>query len=465
MMEEYLEFEDDPTDELDIDDTLQEENAAWQTELEQTSALFERYAAFSASIESMQDNREITPESVGFIEAQLPGLLTDDVDILAAGGVFDPAAFEIAMEQVIATEFDMALFLMNKFIKLNFRAGKMLAKQSARLAGIVATLADDKLVNTPTMVLTTSIQGADKLPTIRFKDLGDHQKAALTKLVKRYTGLDAVGEAEVIKTIEAVKTSKNGIEILNKVMMPRYSNILLPIFSIPGSDYNGIARFFNVMDDQVMPRVDTNLNTAMMSLTSIMEKRDWGALANFDERIYGDNEKAPLYQLAKHVKANIIPQARFKKHLNVIYGETSELFRAEKKGMTSKPHYNQDLVKAVKSLEKMKEHIVSISDTMSDMSKHTDSRTGNLTRDLRKFRASKTVKESLKGGRRVNKYSNAVYSRLIKELKDVAALSSFMASLGNDVLVGYTGIFTRSHKLNLRTMTFVEQVHKILGNK
>src|SRR5699024_10473088 len=125
----------------------------------------------------------------------------------------------------------------------------------------------------------------------------------------------------------------------------------------------------------------------------------------------------------------------------------SELLRADKKGLQNDPKYHQNLTQSVKDLETIKNHIVSISDTMSDMSKHSESRTGALAKDLRRFRASKTVKESIKGGRSINKYSNAVYSQVMREMKEVAILSSFMAQSRRDVLNAYTGVYTRSNKI------------------
>lgn len=449
----------DSNENMDYDKELADYNES----LESFLAMMETFTKMGPLIEDIISNESLRMSTVASLESIVPGILTDDYDVNSAGGVFNNEAYTVALEQAINTEFDMAMLLMSKFFKLNIRAAKLLGKSSAQLAGVISTLVDDKSVNLDRAVLGTTLQGTNKIPTINFSSLPSGTKNQLIKLVASYTGNKGVGEAEVIKTIAAVKSSKNGIEIMSKVFMSRYSNLLLPIFYIPNKDYKGITTFFAKMDDEVLPMVDTNLNTAIMQLNTVMNSRDWVALSKFDTRIFTVKEREYIYRLADNVKVNLKPTYSFRRVASKTYAGLSELLKADKKGLENDPKYHQSLVQSVKDLEAMKNHIISISDTMSDMSKHSESRTGTLAKDLRRFRASKTVKESLKGGRSINKYSNAVYSRLMREMKEVAILSSFMAQAGNDVLKAYTGVYTRSNKINANTVKFVDKLNKILG--
>lgn len=449
----------DSNEYMEHDDELAEYN----DELESFLGMVESFEKMSPLIEEMVLARSLNLQTVASLESIVPGMLTDDYDVLENGGPLSPDAYTVALEQTINTEFDMAMVLMGKFFKLSFRAAKLLGKSSARLAGVIATVVDDKTLNFNAPILGTTIQGANKLPTINFSKLPSGTKNRVVKLVAKYTGNENTGEAEVIKVLAAIKSSKNGIEIMSKVYMPRYSNILMPLFYIPGRDYKNISRFFKVMDDDILPKVDTNLNTAILQLNSIMSSRDWVALSKFDTRILTSEDKKPLYLLAESVRVEVKEKHSFKRVASKTYAGLSELLRADKKGLQNDPKYHQNLTQSVKDLETIKNHIVSISDTMSDMSKHSESRTGALAKDLRRFRASKTVKESIKGGRSINKYSNAVYSQVMREMKEVAILSSFMAQSGRDVLRAYTGVYTRSNKINNDTIKFVEQLNKILG--
>lgn len=414
-------------------------------------------------IEEIITAGRLEPQTVASLESIVPGLLTDDYDVMMAGGVFAQEAYQIALEQSINTEFDMAMFLMNRFIKLNIRGAKLFAKSSVRLAGVVATLVDDKMINSSAVVLGTTLTGNNKIPQVNFRKLSPAAKDKLIKLVRKYTGNDGVGEAEVIKTIEAVRSSKNGIEIMSKIYMPRYSNLLLPLFYIPGTHYRNIVKFFKVMDEAVLPKVDTNLNTAIMQLSKIMQERDWVSLSKFETRIFTDEDKEHVYKLAQTLQVTLKPTYSFKRVCSKTYVNFSELVKPDKKGLPNDPKYHQKLTQSVKDLESIKDHVISVSDTMSDMSKQSDSRTSGMVKDLRSFRASKTVKESVKGGRNINKYSNAVYSRVMREMKEVAILSSFMSQVGRDVLTAYAGVYTRSNKINNETIKFVESLNKILG--
>lgn len=450
---------------MDSDENVdyEKEYAEYEDELESFLSMVVDFEKMGPIINSMINNEVITINNVASLESIVPGMLIDNYDINGQGGVFSPNSYTLSLEQTIATEMDLAMMLMGKFFKLNMRGAKLLAKSSAQLAGIIATVVDDKIINGNGAVLGTHIQGANKIPTVNFSKLPAGTKNQLTKLVAKYTGSQSVGEREVIKVIETVKSSKNGIEIMSKVYMPRYSNLLIPIFYIPNRDYKDITRFFRIMDEDVLPKVDTNLNTAIMQLQSIMSSRDWVSLSKFDTRIFTAEDKAHLFKLAENVRVTVKPNQSYRKVASKTYAGFSELLRADKKGLENDPKYHQSLTASVKDLGIMKDHIISISDTMSDMSKHSESRTGALSKDLRRFRASKTIKESFKGGRNINKYSNAVYSRVMREMKEVAILSSFMAQSGRDVLNAYTGVYTRSNKLNSNTVKFIEQLNKILG--
>lgn len=450
---------------MDSDEALKDakEMREYQESLESALQMVEDYNKLSSAIQVAISENQLNTQTVASLESAVPGILLDDHDVDRHGGPLNPEAYSIALEQTIATEMDMALFLMGKFFKLNLKGAKLLAKYSARLAGVVATFTDTKMVNGSMVLLGSSLRGVDKIPGINFKNLSSDSQSKIVKLVKGYTGNVNVGETEVIKTIEAVKGSKNGIEIMSKIYMPKYSNMLLPLFYIPNSDYKGVLSFFKVMDETVLPKVDTNLNTAIMQLNTIMQGRDWVALSKFDTVIFNDKDKSHIYKLATHVKADVKPTSGFKKNVAKTNAALSELLGTEKKGLQNDPKYHQALDLSVKDLESIKDHILSISDTMSDMTKHSESRTGTLTRDMRKFRASKTLKESFKSGRSINKYSNAAYSRVMQEMRDVAVVSAFMAATGNDVISAYTNVFTRANALNTDTVKFVEKLNKILG--
>ena len=51
----------------------------------------------------------------------------------------------------------------------------------------------------------------------------------------------------------------------------------------------------------------------------------------------------------------------------------------------------------------------------------------------------------------------------MRELKQLATLSNFIANFGNDVITAYVGVFSRTNKLNKETALFIEKVTKILG--
>lgn len=450
----------DDVDDNEIDTSWMDE---YQESMESLCNMVDDYDKLTQTVQTIISNESINTFDVASLEAVAPGILLDDYDVQDRGGVFSQEAYSVSLEKVIDTEMDMAFFLMGKFFKMNLRAGKMLAAQSAKLAGVVATVADSHMVNSKSVLLNSTIDGRDNMAIVNFKALPETTQAKLVKLVKAYTGNEVVGEAEVIKTLAAVKSSKNGIEIMSKVYMPKYRNLLIPLFYIPSSEYKGILKFFQVMDDVVLPRIDTNLNTGMMQLNTIIGNRDWVAMSKFNTKIFQDEDKKPIYQVAKIVQAPLSPQKSFRKNSAKTYASLSVLFGSDKKGLKNDPKYHQQLPASVKDLDAIKNHVISISDIMSDMNKHSDSRTSALSKDLKRFRASKTVKESVNSGRVINKYSNAAYSRVIKELRDVAVLAGFMTSIGTDVLNAYTGVFTRSNKINSDTVKFIHQLNKIMG--
>lgn len=449
---------------MDSNDILDDEKelAEYEESLESLFQMADKYQNMSTIIQTMIGNESINTETVASLESIVPGMLLDNYDIQEVG-VFSQEAFTIALEQTMSTELDMAFFLMGKFFKLHLRAAKLLGKQSARLAGVIATFGDSKMVNGKSLMLGTSLTGTADIVAFNYRNLPSGTQARIIKLVKQYTGSDNIGEAEVAKVLAAIKSSKNGIEIMSKVYMPRYSNLLIPLFYIPSSNYKGVVKFFQVMDDDILPKVDSNLNTAIMQLNQVMQSRDWVALSKFSTSIFSEEDKQPMYNLAKNVNVDLKGSSSFRKNCAKTYVGLNELMGSDKKGLKNDPKYHQQLPSSVKDLDTIKTHIISISDTMSDMSKHSESRTGELTRDLRRFRASKTVKESVKGGRSINKYSNAVYSRVMKEMSDVAVLSTFMAKTGNEVIKAYTNVFTRSNALNNDTVKFVDALNKILG--
>lgn len=127
------------------------------------------------------------------------------------------------------------------------------------------------------------------------------------------------------------------------------------------------------------------------------------------------------------------------------------------------PKFNQDLTNHLLDLENIKNSVISISETMMDMHKSADTKAGKLSHDLRSFRASKTIKESLQTGRVGNKYSNANYSRVMKELKELSIYCEFMASVSEKFVKTYMGVNHRVNKLNNETTDFIIHVNKILG--
>ena len=309
------------------------ELADYNESLESFLAMMDTFNKMGPLIENIISNESFDMPTVASLESIVPGILTDDYDVNSAGGIFKPEAYEVALEQAINTEFDMAMLLMGKFFKLNMRAAKLLGKSSAQLAGVISTIADDKMVNLDRGVLSTTIQGANKIPTVNYSALPSGTRNQLIKLVSSYTGNKGVGESEVVKTIAAVKSSKNGIEIMSKVFMSRYSNLLLPIFYIPNKDYKGITSFFATMDEEVLPKVDTNLNTAIMQLNTVMNSRDWVALSKFDTRIFTNKEKEYVYNLAENVRVKLKPTYSFRRVSTKTYAGLSELLKAERKGL------------------------------------------------------------------------------------------------------------------------------------
>lgn len=449
----------------DVEDDDEEWLENFDESLESLDSMLTSYLKFGTVIDTVTSNESFDASDVASLESIVPGILLDDYDVTQRGGVLNTLAYAVAMEQTLETEMDMAFFLMGKFFKLNLRAGKMLAKQSVKMASIVSVLVDSKIINGKGNALLASFEGREKITSFNYKDLTGVQQSKLTKVIKSYTGIETVGESEVMKVVAAVDSSTSGVEVMSKVYMPKHSNLLIPLFYIPASDYKGVVSFFSTMDTDVLPKVDTGINEGLLTLNGIIEKRDWVALSKFDIEIFGTNAKKPFYTLAHSVRASVSPDKPFKTNAAKTYASFSELLSDDKKGLKNDPKYHQNLMSSVKDLDVIKDHIISISDMMSDMNKHSESRTGALTKEMRRFRASKTIKESINNGRTINRYSNAAYSRVMEELRDVAVMSGFMANISKDVVNAYTTVYSRSNKLNSDTSKFISIVNKIVGSK
>lgn len=445
------------------DMSLEQEILEYEESFEALDAMFTNGQQLHSVIQNMLQSKRISVGNVASLESIYPGMILDNPDIAQSGGPFHEDNYTVSVEQAMQTEAELAVFLMGKFFKLNVKGAKILAKNTVRLANIVSTFAADKSINGRSGLLGTSVDLSKEVPSINFKSLPQEKQDAVIKLTEKYTGGSEYTEADVAKVLGALKVAKNGIEIMSKVFMPKYSGLLIPLFYISQTDYSAVIKFFDVMDNSVLPKIDTNLNMAMMQISGIVESRDWVALSKFNTSIFGAEDKQHVYALGTHLKVNVSNKASFKRKLGKIRSELYKLLSDEVSPDKNDPKYHQNLPKYVSDLDQIKDNILSISDTMSDMTKHADSRTGALTRDLRKFRASKTVKESVKSGRHINKYSNAAYSRVLKEMRDVAALSAFMARAGNDVINAYTKVYSRSNALNVATVKYLEKLNKIVG--
>ena len=150
--------------------------------------------------------------------------------------------------------------------------------------------------------------------------------------------------------------------------MPKHTNLILPLFFIADRKYKAVKGFIDVMDNSVMPSIETNLSLATSELQEIIAKRDWAQFANYDKPIFQDKEKAPLYKLGKNFDVDV-NKGKFKRVAATTYNRVSPAFNFEKKGSDTNYKYHQSLVQSVKDLEDMKESVISISDTLSQMSR------------------------------------------------------------------------------------------------
>ena len=90
------------------------------------------------------------------------------------------------------------------------------------------------------VILSRSISDSNKVPSLKWSNLTSDQQRKLIALTQSYTGISGVGEKEVLSTIAAVKNASTGLEVMSKIYMPKHSNIILPLFYIPTSDYQGV---------------------------------------------------------------------------------------------------------------------------------------------------------------------------------------------------------------------------------
>lgn len=407
-------------------------------------------------INGIIDKGYIEASDVASFESISPGCLLDNHTISEFGGVFSSEAFNVSLEGTINTEFDLAMHLTGKVLKF-------IGNSAVKLAGVVKVCLDDKAINSFKKLFSTSIHHQETLKDIKWSDLTNEQKQKLVKLVQSYSGISTIGEKETLELLNVVKHAKTSLDVMNKFYLPKHSNILIPLFYIPSSNYKQIVNFFEYNDKTMMPKIETNLNLAVSELSTIMEKRDWVGLSRFDVDIFNRDNKEPIWKLATAVHALVKPDARFSKNLSRISKAINPLLDHDKRGKVDAPKFNQDLTNHLLDLEKIKNSVISISETMMDMHKTSETKAGKLSHDLRSFRASKTIKESLQTGRVGNKYSNANYSRVMKELKELSIYCEFMASASEKFVKTYMGVNHRVNKLNNETTDFIIHVNKIIG--
>lgn len=444
--EDYFELDDIP--EIDIEDD--------EDDAKMVNYLSDSLESISSTINDIIATGHITPSHVAAFESLSPGCMLDHNNILAAGGVYSEEAYEVSLEAGFTTEFDLAMYLAGKTFRL-------ISKSALRLASIAKTFVDDKAINSFKQILSTSIHHQETMKDIKWSELSEQQKEKLVNLVRDYSGIHTVGEKETLELLNVVKHSKTSLEVMSKFYLPKHSNILIPLFYIPGSDYKAIVDFFVFNDQTLIPKVDTNLNLAIGELNMIMEKRDWVAMSRFDKAIYGSEEKTSVWKLAKAVRVVANPEIKFAKNLGKIYGATTLLLDHDKKGKMTAPKFSQDLSHYLLDLDKIKNSVISMSDTMMDMSRKGETKAAKLEKDLIKFRASKTLKETFQSGKVANKYSNANYARLKHELKDLSLYCSFIVKEGEAFLKAYMSVNNRVNKLNNETTKFVIHVNKIVG--
>lgn len=429
-----------------------------EQDADEVESLSEALEIVSAAVESMKLSGLISVEEVASFEALKPGIMLSDYDIVERGGPLNPNSYNVTLEQGVNFEFDLVMVLMSKFFKLTFKA-------TERLNALAVTFMSNKAAHAMKGLISSSIREAGVLPSIKWDDLSSSEQKKLAAATQRYTGFSSVGEKEVLTTIAAVKSSSSGIEIMGKLQMPKYNNIILSLFEIPTTDYNGILNFFDVHASKIVPKIETNLNVTISEMESIIAKRDWAKLSQFDVSMYSEDDKNEIYKLANHVKVKIDKNGKFRRQLSKLYGAMSLLFENDSNRGIQTVKLHQSLPSLIMGLETMKDDVITISDTLQDMTKKSESKSQQFAKELRKFRASKTIKESFKQGRTVNRYSNAAYSRIMGEIRDVAYLSTFMSTIGVDVLNAHTKIYTRVNKLNTETSRYIEDVLNIIGAK
>lgn len=427
-----------------------------EQDADEVESLSEALEIVSAAVESMKLSGLISVEEVASFEALKPGVMLSDYDIVELGGPLNPNSYNVTLEQGVNFEFDLVMVLMSKFFKLTFKA-------TERLNAVAVAFMANKAAHAMKGLIGSSIREAGVLPSVRWDDLSTIDQKKLAAATQRYTGFSNVGEKEVLTTIAAVKSSSSGIEIMGKLQMPKYNNIILSLFEIPTTDYNGILNFFDVHASKIVPKIETNLNVTINEMESIIAKRNWAKLSQFDVSMYGESDKNEIYKLANHVKVKIDKNGKFRRQLSKLYGATSLLFENDSNRGIQTAKLHQSLPSLITGLESMKDDVITISDVLQDMTKKSESKSQQFAKELRKFRASKTIKESFKQGRTVNRYSNAAYSRIMGEIRDVAYLSTFMSTIGVDVLNAYTKIYTRVNKLNTETSRYIEDVLNIIG--
>lgn len=404
-------------------------------------------------------------DTVASLESISPDFCLSN-DLFQGTNVYSPEAYSIAMEYLTAEDLKTITGVVRKGAGVIAQGTSFVFNTSVKGYAFVKEHTPSVGFTDAANLLSLAVIATDEVSdilTVSLKSLDPRVQKKIIALTASFTGLPIKTEADVNTVLAAIKKSKNSSELISNLYMPKYSELVLTMYQVNSTAHKALVGYTRKLDEEIAPGIDTNFNLLLNKLMNITASRDWTALAQLDQPLYEPKYKLAMVELAKSVNVPHPIKEKHKRFVGKTYKALKPLFEPAKIGKDVTPTFSQPLSKSFAELSEMATYSSAAITTLAELSKKQESNATKISKELRELRGSKTLSESIKNTRSVNKFSNENYGKYLKEMREVAHFVSFLVKLNEVILKAYIRTFSQLNKLNADTEKYLAQMKKLKG--
>lgn len=415
----------------------------------------------------LKNKSSMSHDTVASLESIAPDFCFCN-ELFQGVSIYSEEAYVIAMEYLTKEDYDVIAQTIGKGANIIADSTKFIFKSSVSAYAFVKEHAPvsgfTEAASLLTLATITVTDGIGDL-SVSLKSLDPRVQKKIIALTSGFTGLPIKSEADVNTVLNAIKKSKNSSELMSNLYLPKYSELVLTMYQVNPSAHKALLEYTRKLDSTIAPGIDTNFNQLLSKLIDITASRDWTGLAQLDQPLYEDKFKEPMLALAKSVGVTYSKREKHKRFIGKTYKGIKPLLKPTKLDSKATPTFSQPLSKSFAELSEIADYTTSAVTTLAELSKKREASAAKVMQELRELRSSKTLSESLKNSRSVNKFSNENYGKYLKEMRELAHFVSFLTKLNEDVLTAYIKTFSQLNKLNADIEKYLAAITKLKGEK